>query len=76
MIRLPTATTLALAALIAASSGAGAAWAQTSATAVVKTGDGKDAGVGRRLRDAQQQESCLCVGRIIDDPGSEFTQLC
>lgn len=45
MIRLPAATTLALAALIAASSGVGAAWAQTAATAVVKTGDGKDAGV-------------------------------
>lgn len=41
MIRLPAATGVVLAALIAASP----ALAQTSATAVVKTGDGKDAGV-------------------------------
>ena len=46
MIRLPAATGVALAALIAASPIAtSAAWAQTTATAVVKTGDGKDAGV-------------------------------
>ena len=41
MIRLPVATSLALTALIAASP----ALAQTAATAVMKTGDGKDAGV-------------------------------